>query len=48
MPREERSKPLQNARHGVVRMARFHASICPVLAVLADGQYHAGLLKFFE
>jgi hypothetical protein len=38
----------QNARRRVVKITRIRALICPVLAVLADGQYHAGLLKFFE
>jgi hypothetical protein len=48
MPRQERGEPLQNALHREVRIAGIRGLNCPVLAVLADGQYHAGLLKFFE
>jgi hypothetical protein len=48
MPRQKRGKPLKNARNGVIRIARIRTLNCPVLAVLADGQYHAGLLIFFE
>jgi hypothetical protein len=48
MPRQERGEPLLNALHRVARIDSIRGLNCPVLAVLADGQYHAGLLKFFE
>jgi hypothetical protein len=43
-----RGQPLQNARRRVVGITHIRTLNCPVLAVLADGQYHAGLLILFE
>jgi hypothetical protein len=47
MPREERPEPPQNTPRRVAETTGFRSRCGRVLAVLADGQYHAGLLNFF-